>query len=144
MTTYIYFYGKHEMFKTVNPIIFTLQTTKKFCFLLLQKGEKFMLMFLRALFFGIFCYCVCEFFYFLIRSEGAFNATHQQPTYQRPIHISLKPIPKFTLLKLFNCYILPYFTQTIFLFFVKIFLFSHLVFLFPSSSKVRYLVEYRV
>jgi hypothetical protein len=52
-----------------------LQTTKEFSFLLLQKGELFVLMLLRALFFGIFCFCVCEFFNFLIRNEGADNAT---------------------------------------------------------------------
>jgi hypothetical protein len=54
-------------------------------------------MLLCALFFGIFCFCVCEFFYFLIRSDAADNATlvynHrstpplQQPTYQQPTHL---------------------------------------------------------
>jgi hypothetical protein len=45
-----------------------LQKTKEFCFLLLQKGEKFVLMLLLALFFGIF--------YFLIRNAGADNAIY--------------------------------------------------------------------
>jgi hypothetical protein len=71
-----------------------LKTTKEFCFLLLQKGEKFVLMLSRALFFGIFCFCVWE-FYFLIRADNATfiwytiigQHQHQQPTYQQPTHL---------------------------------------------------------
>jgi hypothetical protein len=53
--------------------VLNLQTTKEFGFL--RKGEQIVFMLLRALFFGIICSCVCEFFYFLIKSEGADNAT---------------------------------------------------------------------
>jgi hypothetical protein len=77
MTTQINFYGKHKMWKTENPIIFTccenesyiscftFANNKRVLFSALTKGLVIVLMLLGALFFGM-----CEFFYFLIRING--------------------------------------------------------------------------
>jgi hypothetical protein len=63
---------QHEFIFTGNTKCWKQKTL---IFLLALKMNHTFLMLLRALFFGIFCFCVCEFFYFLIRSEGAYNAT---------------------------------------------------------------------
>jgi hypothetical protein len=68
------------MLKTENPIIFT--------------GFEDESYFLRALYFGIFCFCVCNFFLFSLKKWGSRQCNiymvynhrptpiHQQPTYQ--------------------------------------------------------------
>jgi hypothetical protein len=79
MTTYIYYYGKHEILKTENPIsyfsCFIFTNNERDWFSATAKGLVNCVDAPRALFFGIFCFCVCEFFYFPIRSEGADYAT---------------------------------------------------------------------
>jgi hypothetical protein len=56
-----------------------------------------------ALSFGIFCSCVCEFFLFLIRSEGADNATFKWCTISNQ-HFSSQYIFSRSLLQLTICH----------------------------------------
>jgi hypothetical protein len=107
MTTLIYFYGKHEMLKTENPIIFTFFGSKSYfsCFtfknnkrVLFSASAKGREICVDASMCIIFWYFLLLCVRILIRSEGAEIATfiwytiigqhqHQQPTYQQPTHL---------------------------------------------------------
>jgi hypothetical protein len=69
------FTGNTKCWKLILSLYYIYKQQKSFVFCFCKWERKLVVMLLLALFFGIFCFRVCKFFYFLIRSEGADNAT---------------------------------------------------------------------